>query len=114
MKCPKCESEIINVTKDSRGIPEARCAECGSYIKKLGAAEAVDHFEKKIAQLKDAGSYYTSPEQLKEQEDDRMPCKYCTEFYFIRRGRLGTTYIPVEIKYCPMCGRKRKETDTKY
>lgn len=109
MICPKCGSEGYSMGFDGRGIPEARCTDCGSFIKKMSTSEVISYFneiEIPKAVKKEAEKY--------KAMGDAMPCKFCKEPYFIRRGRLGTVYTPVEIKMCPMCGRPRKPDDLKY
>ena len=73
----------------------------------MNAVEVAEFLEDKFAQdLADALS--------KREETKKAPCKYCTENYFVRYGRLGTVYTPVDIRYCPMCGRPRQTNDLDY
>lgn len=114
IKCPKCDSKSIYIKKDGRGIPEARCLSCDTYIKKMGAGETMDFYESITLDLKETMASKGEIPAVVAETDNRMPCKYCTEYYYTRRGRLGTVYIPIETKYCPVCGRKILEEDRKY
>lgn len=103
MKCPKCGTETYTMTKDSRGIPEARCADCGSFIKKMSTAEVIEYFEQRETQAPAVAAKEAKP-----------LCRFCTENYFMRQGRMGTIYIPVEHKFCPICGREVQKGDRDY
>lgn len=105
MECPKCKSTAIRLVRDKRGIPEAHCEECDSFIKKMSTGEVIDYYEQKLGGKLDS---------VFQDAADRMPCRFCTEHYFTRRGRLGTVYYPVEAKFCPMCGRELKDSDGNY
>ena len=109
MECNKCGCTKIKIAFDSRGLAEARCEDCGALIKKMKTQEVADYYEAKIAEL--GGS----PEEVKQHEPKR-PCRYCTENYAMVLGSIRTArqYIPVEAKYCPICGRELKADDRKY
>ena len=104
MECNKCGCTKIKVTLDSRGLAEARCADCGSLIKKMKMSEVVEYYQSQ------------RPEPESKEVPKRMPCKYCTENYVIARGniRVPRQYIPIKANYCPMCGRKLEESDRDY
>ena len=94
IKCTKCESGNIGLRTDSRGIAEYYCKDCGSGLSKASSKDLV-------AIINDGD---TPPK--------KAPCKFCTEDYFYRMGRMGTVYVPIDIKYCPVCGREiDKEKD---
>ena len=108
MECNKCGCTKIQIAFDSRGLAEARCADCGSLIKKMKTQEVADYYEERLAELAD------SPEILKDIRADRkLPCRYCVENYVIVRGDMRTArqYIPIEHKFCPICGREIMPTD---
>lgn len=107
MECNKCGCTKIQIAFDSRGLAEARCADCGALIKKMKTQEVSDYYEAKIADL--AGSTLTVPKK-------RPPCRYCTEKYVMVRGSLREIrqYIPVDVKFCPICGRELEESDRAY
>lgn len=117
--CPKCKSEKTMLSKDKRGIFELRCADCGAYIRKISSAEAQQIMadEKDVAIFEEAiipPKVETPKEEEAMARDNKMVCKFCTEPVFIRRGRLGTVYTPIESFFCPVCGRKKRPEDTKY
>ncbi len=111
MKCPKCGYTGIEIRRDARGVAEAHCEKCGAYIKKLSTGEVLDYFEnlQLIAEPKDD----KAEEPKKEQ---KPPCRYCTEHYFYRRGSIRTRAadIPIQHKFCPMCGREIQDSDWNY
>ena len=109
MECNKCGCTDIQITFDSRGLAEARCADCGSLIKKMKTQEVADYYEAKIEDL--AGSTIKV-----EPPKKKMPCRFCTERYAIVLGsmREARQYIPLEPKFCPMCGRELEESDRAY
>lgn len=102
MQCRDCKSTKMKLSRDLRGLYEFRCADCGGFIKKCTTAEVAEWYQNIIA---------SAPPKIEEK---KPMCKYCTEKYFVRLGRLGTTYNPVDAFYCPICGRKLEESDTKY
>lgn len=107
MVCKKCGSGHLTVGKDVRGIPQVHCEECKTTYK-ISTGELMDFYEGVIKDLgKQAGL---------DKEDDRMPCRFCTEHYVMKVGDLRTriSYLPVEAVYCPMCGRKLKPEDREY
>lgn len=115
MICPKCKSTKIKLKRDSRGIPSAYCADCDTYIKKMSTGEVIDHYEARISDL--AGSVVDIDEkEAEESATDRGPCRFCTENYIMRVGRVRTEIrdIPIEPVYCPMCGRKLRPEDKAY
>lgn len=115
MKCFKCGEigDDIFISTDTRGLAEAHCSNCGSFIKKLKAVEVVEYFEKKVRDTEEKIKEETAKEKEATPVND-MPCKFCRESFFVRYGRLGTVYTPIGAKYCPMCGRKLKPEDKKY
>lgn len=88
-KCSKCGSEHIGLRTDSRGVAEYYCEDCGAGQGKAASADLVN-----IINL------------MSGKPPQKAPCKFCTEDYFYRMGRMGTTYIPIDNKYCPVCGRE--------
>lgn len=104
MVCNKCGSEAIELRRDARGLPMAYCKDCGAQIKKMNTGEVIDYYEKKLAK------------QGPKEDDGRSPCKYCTEKYIMVRGneRTRIVQIPLDVAYCPMCGRKLKASDKAY
>lgn len=114
MKCPKCNKDVkVYLTRDRRGIPEAHCEECKSYIKKFSTTEALDYYDDLMV------NNINRPQTVRVEtvggdEDKRLPCKMCGENFFVRYGRLGTVYTPIEAQFCPVCGRKLREDDRKY
>ena len=110
MECNKCGCKSIRITFDSRGLAEARCADCGSLIKKMKSQELANYYEAKIADL--AGSTVV----VEQPKPKKPPCRYCTENYAIVRGSMRETrqYIRIDAEYCPICGRKLEESDRAY
>lgn len=114
IKCNKCNSEIIELKQDGRGLPVAWCAECNTRIKNMSTGEVIEYYEKKIDELKDVQTVLAEPDSA-ETETEKPICRWCREDYFTREGRLGTVYKPLPThKYCPACGRKLKPTDRDY
>ena len=111
MDCTKCGSTNYVVELDSRGLAEARCADCGSLIKKLKTSELVAYYNEKLKAVQDK-----SAQAGEIARDNRLPCRYCTEKYVIVRGNMRSArqYMPIEIEFCPICGRKRKPEDIAY
>lgn len=109
VSCDKCGNEKrFRITLDSRGVASIFCAECGSFIKKASTADVINIYEAKLAEKADL-------DHSEGTDNKEKPlCPYCTENYFLRYGRLGTTYTPVDAKYCPMCGRELKPEDRAY
>lgn len=125
MRCRYCkEDREIYATIDSRGLLDARCSVCDRYIKKLNAAEAAryrseigseggeKHEAENTAAAEEERTAAIEAEPVAKEE--KPPCKHCTENYFVRRGRLGTVYAPIEAKFCPMCGRELQDSDRHY
>ena len=94
MECKNCNSTNIGIRLDARGVASFVCEDCGAGLGKASSASLVGIIEK----LKE--------DNKPREEKKRPPCKYCTEDYFFRQGRLGSVYIPVDNKFCPMCGRE--------
>lgn len=113
LKCAKCREQVhFEVALNKRGLPIANCKNCGNYIKALSATELATLVQEMQAEAPETiEPPKAEPAPAKE---DRMPCPYCRENYFMRRGRLGTIYTPIEIKFCPLCGRETKPTDRDY
>lgn len=112
MVCNQCGGEHeIDLGLDSRGLPFAKCADCGKAIKKMSTTEVITYYEDKIRNADTEGALVG---QSEEEARPKPVCKYCTENFFTKLGRLGTIYIPIEAKYCPMCGRKLMSTDKDY
>lgn len=108
MRCSQCgKDQEICLIPDTRGIPEARCSVCKKLAKKMSTREVIEYYEEKIANPEPT-------EPTEDLNDGRPPCKYCTENYFMRQGRLGTIYKPIEIKFCPMCARRIRKSDRDY
>ena len=109
MKCPKCGHTGIEIERDARGVAEARCEKCGAYIKKLSTREVIDYYEN--LQLIEEPR-----EEVERPKEQKAPCRYCTEHYAIVMGsmREARRYIPIEHKFCPMCGREIMESDWAY
>ena len=102
-KCNKCGGEHLGLRTDKRGIAEYYCEDCGAGQGKVSSADLV------------AIINASKKPQEAEKINDAPPCRYCTEDYFFRRGRMGNQYIPIDITFCPMCGRKvHKEKDRRY
>lgn len=115
MKCPKCAHTGIVIKRDSRGIPSAYCDKCGSYIKKMSTGEVLDFYENLLLLYETESKEEQAEEPASKQQ--KPPCKYCTERYFFRRGGPRSTRtedIPIEHKFCPMCGREIQESDWRY
>lgn len=103
IKCEKCGSSNYRLELDKRGLPHAICNDCNAHIKNMSTSEVVE--------------YYSSQEPTAEETPtDRPPCKYCKERYEMVQGRRDTreVRVPIDIKFCPMCGRERKADDLKY
>ena len=100
--CPDCGGKNISMTRDGRGLPEARCSDCGKFIKKMSASEVADLLEDFFAQTDDP--------------DSKPPCRYCSEKYVMEQGGRQTSLrnIPVDNDYCPMCGRKLTSEDKQF
>ena len=82
MKCPKCGSEKTILIQDKRGIPEAHCAECSAYIKKMSTGEVISYFSEKLSGNLDSKSEEREPDKESgKKTPDRGPCKFCTENY---------------------------------
>ena len=96
LKCSKCGHAHIGIRTDKRGVAEYYCEDCGAGQGKASSADLVFL----INLMRD------SEERPEIPEPKKAPCKYCTEDYFTRIGRLGTVYVPIDNKYCPMCGRE--------
>lgn len=114
IKCNRCNSEIIELRRDARGLPVAWCSECGARLKNMSTGEVIEFFEKQIDDLKEAGQFFTDPEAFDKKEEDKPICRFCREQYGVRQGRLGQAYLPVETFYCPVCGRKKQPHDMDY
>lgn len=115
MKCTKCGHTGIVVKRDSRGIPAAYCEKCDSFIKKMSTGEVLDYYENLLL-LYESESRGEAREQ-EQSKQSKPPCKYCTEHYFFRRGGLRSTRledVPIQHKFCPMCGREIQESDWAY
>lgn len=113
MECNKCGCTKIQIAFDSRGLAEARCADCGSLIKKMKTQEVADYYEERLAELAD------TPEKDIDsagRERKTIPCRYCIEDYVIVRGNMKTArqYVPITAKFCPICGRELQPTDRDY
>jgi endogenous inhibitor of DNA gyrase (YacG/DUF329 family) len=115
MLCNQCESvKNIDLGFDSRGLPFAKCSDCGKAIKKMSTTEVISFYQEKLAEK---GIEPEAPEEATPERAIRngmSPCKYCTENFFMKQGRLGTIYKPIGAKYCPICGRRLKSTDRNY
>lgn len=93
MICKKCNSANLGIRVDKRGVAERFCKDCGVGQGKVSSADLVDMI--------------LALESKPQAEPERtIPCRYCSEDYFIRMGRMGAQYIPIDITYCPMCRRK--------
>ena len=92
MRCKKCNSPNIGIRVDKRGIAERYCKDCDAGQGKVSSAELV--------------TMLLEAQTPKKEVERDVPCRYCSEDYFIRMGRMGTQYIPIDITYCPMCRRK--------
>lgn len=112
MVCNPCGGErTIDIGIDSRGLPFAKCSDCGRSIKKMSTIEVIAYYKEQLDYL--SGSSEAGAE-VSNARDRKAPCKYCTENYFMRQGRLGTIYKPVQPEYCPMCGRHLEDSDRNY
>lgn len=115
MRCRYCKEEHdIYTTTDSRGLLDARCSVCNGFIKKMNAAEAARYRSEIGSKEESAAENMIATEVETVTKEEKLPCKHCTENYFVRRGRLGTVYAPIEAKFCPMCGRKLQDSDRQY
>lgn len=94
-ECNNCGGKNIGVRTDKRGVGEYYCKDCDKGLGKASSADLVNMLDDLIEDNK--------PQRV---EPKKAPCKFCTEDYFYRMGRLGTVYLPIENKYCPMCGRR--------
>ena len=92
MKCNKCGSGNFWVRTDKRGVAEYYCEDCGAGQGKVSSADLV--------------AMLIATRASADKPKKKQICKYCTEDYFTRIGRLGTVYVPIDNKYCPMCGRE--------
>lgn len=95
----------MGVTLDSRGVASVFCEECGAFVKKASTVDVVSIYEEKLSEKGDL---------TPSGGIDKLKCRWCTERYYTRVGRLGTIYSPVAAKYCPVCGRELKESDRNY
>ena len=109
--CHKCASTDVEVRTDARGVARVYCKKCGTLIQIAGAKDLVPYINELQEEL------YTAehPDEPKPVKDD-PPCPYCTEKYVLLRGNERTRIypIPLEIKYCPICGRKVSAKDREY
>ena len=103
MVCDKCGSSDIEVKRDSRELPVAYCKACGQQIKRLTTTEMADLYDEVV-------------KAMAEEERPSTPCPYCTEKYVMLRGNERTRVYPtlLDVKYCPVCGRKLTEKDRAY
>ena len=101
-KCKKCGSEDIGLRTDKRGVAEYFCEKCGAGQGKASSADLVQI----IYDINEARWMEAAVMGSSSLTENRPPCRYCTEDYFTRIGRLGTVYVPIDNKYCPMCGRE--------
>jgi len=110
--CPKCDSTEFYITVDKRGVPEARCRECDSYITKTNSQTMYDYF---MWRLSDANAALCEAQEAPVNKVEKPICKYCTERWAILDGRMGVRPREMnDIKFCPMCGRELKPTDKDY
>lgn len=115
MNCKKCGEQDIVLKKDSRGLPEAHCAACGAYIKKMTVGETMAYYEEIILGLKDEVSLADNYIAEAPAEAEKPLCRYCTENFVVQYGtRENLRKQPVTINYCPICGRKVQEKDRAY
>lgn len=94
LACSKCGGQHIGLRTDKRGVAEYYCEDCGAGQGKASSADLVE-----LIRL-------LRQEPVAKPAAKPAPCKYCTEDYFYRLGRLGVTYVPIDASYCPVCGRK--------
>lgn len=115
MQCNKCGGTKIKMRKDGRGLPEAVCADCGAFIKKMGATEVVAYFEEKELEVGDISAPEAVPDTTPRATG--LPCRYCVSEWYIRTS-LEPNARPMsmldQINYCPMCGRKLDPSDRAY
>lgn len=99
-QCTSCGGNNIGLRTDKRGVAEYYCEDCGKGLGKASSADLVGLVVKLEELIED-----NAPKRITIAEHVKPKCKYCTEQYYYRQGRLGTVYVQVEHKFCPMCGR---------
>lgn len=105
MYCKRCgcEQDAL-LKKDSRGVVDAYCCQCGAYIKKVSSAELLDLLNETNAAAK---ANIGEAKKVAVSDEKRPPCRYCAERFFYQYGRMGVIYKPLDdAKFCPMCGRE--------
>lgn len=104
MVCKNCGADDNDLRLDKRGLAEFYCKSCGRAVKKASTAEM-------FKVIKAFGVPTRPIDDPPKEPEKRMPCRYCTEDYFIRQGMY---YYPFETMFCPRCGRELEEDDRKY
>lgn len=114
LKCRKCGMSEITLARDRRGLVEAHCGTCKSFIKKMTVGEVSEYYEEELAALKGNGTVADVNLEVIEPPAPKQMCRYCTEYYAMRKGRFGSIYQPIDAKFCPMCGRELLPSDRDY
>ena len=109
--CDKCGSTKYKISTDARGVASAFCDECGAFIKKMSTIEVTEYYESRLQTIAPPQEVVAD---IDKKEEDKPLCKYCTETWGYRVGRLGHTFRIMDTKFCPMCGRKLLPTDKDY
>ena len=115
MTC-KCGCEEYTLALDKRGLPYAKCAACGTSIKKMSTGDVIAYYKEKLAADDKSIESTEKAPQIEREAPCRAMCRYCTEdVYFQIDGRYGARFRKMDdAMFCPMCGRKHQPGDRDY